>query len=211
MTPPAATPAPPPFAWPTLVLLAGGASSRMGTDKLRLRDAAGRLLVAAWAERVAWPTPVTLVLPPDATPPDELAGWPVRHDAAAGEGPLRGVQAALAGDAGWRLVVAVDTPGVGREQLDWSASLRSRHTSARAWLLRREGRIEPFPLLIHTDLREAVDRRLAGQRRSLHGLADEPAARVVDAPADWDAAVWRNLNRPAELRAYLEHAIGHDE
>ena len=187
-----------------LILLAGGSGSRMGGDKLRLRDAAGRLLAAAWFEELGWPVPPLLVLPPNGVPPEELACWSVSHDAFAGDGPLRGVEAAFAAtNVDWLLVVAVDTPGIGRTQIDWLLGRRDADPSARLWMTRHDRQTEPFPLLIHRDLMAAVSRRLAGQRRSLHGLTDEPMARVVDAPADWPKSVWTNLNRPQDLASYL--------
>ncbi|HEX8323459.1 MAG TPA: NTP transferase domain-containing protein [Tepidisphaeraceae bacterium] len=187
-----------------LILLAGGSSSRMGTDKLRLRDASGRLLVERWFERLNWLLPPRLVLTPGATPPTELAAWPVLHDAMSGEGPLRGVATALAATATtWLVVVAVDTPGIGGPQIDWLLGRRPADPSARLWMTRRPSGIEPFPLLIHRDMTGPVAARLHAARRSLHDLADERLARVADAPADWPPAVWQNLNRPEDLTAYL--------
>lgn len=188
-----------------LILLAGGAGSRMGGDKLRLRDSAGRLLVMTWFEKLHWPAPPRLVLPPDGEPPEELRDWPVARDAVSGEGPLRGVHTAFeATTVDWLLVVAVDTPGLGREQLDWLMARRNSDASARLWMTRHDGRIEPFPLLIHRDMAVVVSRRLAERRRSLNGLADEPMARGVDAPTDWPLAVWTNLNRPEDLATFLD-------
>lgn len=191
-----------------LILLAGGQGSRMGGDKLRLRDADGRLLVAAWFEKLNWPAPPRLVLPPLGVPPEELAAWPVALDAVAGDGPLRGIEAAFAAtNVDWLLVIAVDTPGIGRTQIDWLLGRRDGDPSARLWMTRHDGRIEPFPLLIHRDLSAAVSRRLAEGQRSLHGLADEPLARVIDAPREWDRSVWTNLNHPHDLTTYLTPTV----
>ena len=192
---------------PRLVVLAGGSGSRMGGDKLRLRDATGRLLILRWFDRLGRTDPPLLVLPPGGAVPDELADWPRVHDTTAGDGPLRGVETALAstGDE-WVMVVAVDTPGVGREQLDWLADRRAADPAARLWMARRGDAVEPLPMLIHRAMRSAVGRRLAESRRSLHGLVDEPHARAADTP-HWPAAVWRNLNRPADLADYLASEV----
>lgn len=189
-----------------LVILAGGASSRMGSDKLRLRGRDGRLLIARWSEQLNWSGLPRLILPPGGVAPDEISHWPIAHDAERGKGPLRGVAAALAVIQDWACIVAVDTPGVGREQIDWLIDRIPSDPAVRCWMMRRPTGLEPLPLLIHRELAEAVDRRLAGGRRSLNGLADEPLSRVVDAPGDWPESVWRNLNRPEDLAAWIESA-----
>ena len=190
---------------PELFILAGGAGSRMGQDKLQLRSPAGRLLIMDWLDRLHWPVLPSLVLPPDRQAPAELSAWPAVHDAVADEGPLRGVATALAAaTSDWLLITAVDMPGIGREQLDFIADQREADLSARLWMTRRPDGIEPFPLLIRRDMVDAVHARLSSGRRSLHGLADESASRVVDAPSHWPETIWRNLNRPADLAEYLQ-------
>lgn len=191
-----------------LFILAGGAGSRMGRDKLQLRDAAGRLLILDWFEQLNWPASPWLVLPPSAQAPAELAMWPVTHDAIGGGGPLQGVASALAAaKSDWLVITAVDTPGIGREQLDFLLARRQTDPAARLWMMRRPDGIEPFPLLIHRDMAPAVAARLTSARRSVHGLADEPAARTVPAPSNWPVAVWSNLNRPEDLQHYLRPPV----
>lgn len=197
---------------PDLFILAGGAGSRMGQDKLQLRSAAGRLLILDWFGRLKWPTLPTLVLPPDRQAPPELATWPTLHDSVSGEGPLRGVATALAAAtadaADWLLITAVDMPGIGREQLDFVAARREVDVDGRLWMTRRAEGIEPFPLLIHREMASAVHARLAAGRRSLHGLAEEAKSRVIDAPPQWPGTVWRNLNRQDDLEAYQRDSSG---
>ncbi|MGN6727060.1 MAG: molybdenum cofactor guanylyltransferase [Tepidisphaeraceae bacterium] len=198
-----------------LVILAGGRSSRMGEDKLRLRHH-GRLLAAEWIGRLAWPGEPLLVLPPGATPPTEFPPVRIAHDAVVDQGPLQGVLTAQQHrrDA-WQLIVPIDMPLLDRPTLDWLTAQRGTDPAARLWMIERpltadagdpSGRncaIEPFPLLIHGDLQPAVQRRLAEGRRSLQKLADEPGARRVRAPAGWSENLWLNLNRPSDLAHYL--------
>jgi molybdopterin-guanine dinucleotide biosynthesis protein A len=174
----------------------------MGTDKLRLRGPEGGLLIAKWFEQLSWPDLPRLILPPGGVAPDEVSHWPVAHDAEHGEGPLRGVAAALACVTQWACIVAIDTPGIRRAQIDWLTSHIGTDAIAGCWMMRRPSGLEPLPLLIHRDMGDVVSERLRRGRRSLHGLAEEPQTRIVDTPADWPESVWQNLNRPEDLAAW---------
>lgn len=96
-------------------VLAGGRSTRMGTDKALLaRD--GRTLlerVAAQVEQAAGN--VTIVADPQRY---GHFGWPVIADRIPGRGPLGGIVTALeASRREWNLVVACDMPGLDHEFL----------------------------------------------------------------------------------------------
>lgn len=192
-----------------LTLLAGGKSRRMGADKLALRLPDGGLLVERWLQNLAWPGPTAIVLPQGGAAPDGVRVDRTVFDAVADQGPLRGVSSALAESRSeWHVFVPVDMPGVTRAQVDWMLSQRAIHPTAQAFMTQRtrdgESTVEPLPMLIHVSMKSAVDARLEANRRSLHGLADEPSAVLLDAPSDWPDDVWLNLNRPADLESYLK-------
>ena len=163
--------------------------------------------------------------------PPELQAAPkpldVLYDLVPDAGPLAGIAAALsASPPGWLLFVPLDMPRLTRPLLDWVCSLAQSalapHQGTHAlpsppnplgYLLCRryaadkpatgDGSIEPFPLLLHTDLRTEVLTRLQSGPRALHRLATLPAVQVVDIPADFGAELWLNLNQPSEWYDYL--------
>ncbi len=181
----------------TLAVLAGGAGSRMGRPKglLTLR---GRPVLDHLLDRLAWPGPTLLVTAPGRERPPSWDRFDAEAvDAVPDQGPLRGVLTAV--EAATTPVVAVatvDMPNVTRDQFEWLAGQLADHLGV---MTARAGRVEPFPLLVRTTAAEAVRDRLAGRRRSVHGLAELAGFVVRPAPPDWDATVWVNLNTPEDV------------
>jgi molybdopterin-guanine dinucleotide biosynthesis protein A len=118
----------------------------------------------------------------------------------AGEGPLRGLLTALQ-NIGTDLCVltSVDMPLIERGQLRWLISAMSDRPRSKGLMLRHVV-IEPFPSIYRRDAIHAVQLRLRSDRRSLTSLAGEPGFEVLDAPTQWDASVWTNLNSPEDLK-----------
>lgn len=91
-------------------LLAGGASSRMGTDKGYLTIGGESLLHHVGRELEAATGNITIVAPPGRY---QDCPWPQIADLRPGLGPLAGIEAALAvTQSEWNLIVAVDMPGL---------------------------------------------------------------------------------------------------
>lgn len=194
------------------LLLAGGASRRMGRPK-RMLDLGGRSLLergietlAAVAERV-----LILVEPGGAAaalPGTEASDVTVREDRIAHAGPL----AALAGVAtglphGWIPVLAVDQPGVTPTLLGRILALARRSDpEIRVVLPAWEDRIEPLAALYHSTALERLSdetrRGATGLLRALDTLGPGvlrcgPRSLGIT-PEAWDT-VFRNLNRPEDL------------
>ena len=186
----------------TLAILAGGAGSRMGRPKasLRLR---GVPVLTYLLERLDWPGPTLLVTAPGRERPPGWEGFDREvSDPVAGEGPLRGLMTALDHAATEGVaVVAVDMPGVTREDLAWLVGELLGHDVSLV-MASRAGRVEPLPCAARKDARDLVAARLGDGRRSLHGLATD--GRVVVASADGrDGRAWLNANTPEEWEALL--------
>jgi molybdenum cofactor guanylyltransferase len=192
---------------PTLAVLAGGAGTRMGGPKDRVR-LGGRPLLRELMERLRWDGPTILVASGGRAEMEGAEAFDVvAPDAVAGEGPVRGVLTALeATPSEAVIVVPIDMPGLVADALHWLWKETRSRPEARGVMLWRHARvgttIEPFPSAfrrsIETDLRAFLER---GQRamRSLTGLA---GVAVIDAPDTWGDRLWTNLNTPEDVARF---------
>ena len=187
----------------TLAVLAGGAGSRMGRPK-GLLAVGGVPILAYLLDRLAWPGPTLLVTAPGRErPPGHDRFDAEAVDPTADQGPLRGVLTALEAATTPVVVVAtVDMPGVSRGQVEWM--LGRLGPDGTGLMTARGNQVEPFPCALRTTAADAVRARVAGGRRSVHGLAAEPGFAVVPAPIGWAESVWTNLNTPADLAAFTD-------
>src|SRR5688572_20212235 len=166
----------------------------MGRAKVSLR-VRGKAILEFLLDHLAWPGPTLLVTAPGRERPDGSQRFSSEVcDPVAGEGPLRGVHTALANAPGELLVViGVDMPAVTREDLQWYARQLTTRPGALVVMGSREGTVEPLPCALRRGAVDLVSAHLAAGRRSLHGLADDPRATVVDA-GELPARVWLNVN-----------------
>lgn len=192
------------------IVLAGGASSRFGDDKLAAAYQGRPVLHHALAAVAAVADPVVLVLAPDAAVPALPPGLGVSllivRDAVAFQGPLAGLAGglgALPAGVERAIVVAGDmpalVPAVLRALLDAIgpdagvavASLEADPTS-------------PLPMAVRPSLAgPAITALLAADRRSLRALLEAVPSVVVPA-ATWrrldpDAATLRDVDTPGDL------------
>jgi molybdopterin-guanine dinucleotide biosynthesis protein A len=180
---------------PLLYILAGGQSSRFGSDKARAL-LGGHALVRVVAECLG---PVCRNTSVVAGRADQYADLGLRTiaDRQPGRGPLAGLDAALAdAPAGsWVLLASCDLAGATAGLVQ--PLLQLCDAPARAVAYRRE-HWEPLPALYHTDLRPLVTNRLAAGAASLQGLLDEAGAVAVLPGPDWPKVL--QVNTPEDLR-----------
>jgi len=184
------------------VVLTGGTSRRMGTDKSQLRFA-GRSTLVRLCELLidrlgeAWIVgrrPVTDALP-------KCVRW--HPDVAGGLGPLGGIATALHVAAsgprpGGACVLACDMPAVGPRLLDCLLSARRRESPATVMLHPATGRVEPLPGIYEADAATSIAQSIEAGRLSVTAWLDEAEALAFAAPAE---LAWRlaNINTPADL------------
>jgi len=186
------------------LVLAGGLSRRMGTDKAlvavegtpmlaRVCQVARTALGRAAVVRVITPWPERYAAL-------DLAGaeFPDREPAA-GLGPLHGFLHGLAGLAtDWVLLLACDLPFLDAAVLRrWRALLSTVPPETLACLPRSgDGRWEPLCGYYRLTCRPALATHLAGGGRSFQGwLGTAP----VVALADYPSSMLRNCNQPTDL------------
>ena len=183
----------------SVLILAGGRSSRMGRDKAFL-EIGGQTLLSRQIElaRDAGAEQVFISGRPDA---DYAAtGCPVLADRFPDAGPLAGIERGLsAAVTPWLLVLAVDLPGA---NVDWLARLLRSCAETGAGIPRVNGRIEPLLALYPRAAQPQAEARLSAGNNS---ASDFARGCVQSGLADfWDLTAneqvhFENWNSPADL------------
>ncbi|HLM25014.1 MAG TPA: molybdenum cofactor guanylyltransferase [Pyrinomonadaceae bacterium] len=186
-------------------ILAGGASSRMGTDKSQLR-----LEQQTFTERIA----ETLLKITDSVSivgrDSDESSLPSVADVYSKWGALGGIHAALAAcSREWAIVVACDLPFVTSELFSYLAALRMDHDAVVP--IQEDGRPQPLAALYRVApcLQQATDLIEAGRRRPVD-LLDAVKTRWVafDELRNFARAqsFFVNINTPED---YYEATRGH--
>lgn len=185
------------------ILLAGGASRRMGRDKAQLPWQGGTLVthIAAQLRRLTG----DLVVSANDPAPFAGLGVPVVVDRQPGEGPLMALASCLAvARRDLNLMVGCDMPYIPGPAV---RALLARAGDADAVVPRGpDGRAEPLFALYRRSCLPAAEAVLARGGRRLHDLLDSVRVRWVEA-AELPLGGWqRNLNTPADYEAALAEA-----
>jgi molybdopterin-guanine dinucleotide biosynthesis protein A len=196
----------------TLAILAGGESRRMGLPKTSLKiknQPILQYLLESWR----WPGPTLLITAPSRRhPPGHELFDAEATDSIEGQGPLRGIQAALnASTTDSILIVTVDMPAIQREQLFWILQQLSGAPHSVGIMLQRnidfKEQIEPFPFACKKTAAKWIEFQLATPNRSVAALASFPEFALLSPPQDWPAFTWTNLNSPQDFQLFLAGLI----
>ncbi|MGE5612197.1 MAG: molybdenum cofactor guanylyltransferase [Bacillota bacterium] len=200
---------------PTLAILAGGQSKRMGFSKATLRIGHTPILEYL-LDHFRWLGPTLLVTSPANQHPP---GWDCFDrevsDPVSGIGPLRGVVTALEHSSeAHAVLVTVDMPWVRSEQLLWLVESFRRLDDALGLMLIRSGpstaKIEPFPSIFQTKAAPLLREMLSAGQRSVQGLLRHGGFQSLPAPEAWDERIWTNLNHPTDFEAFLAQWLAHE-
>lgn len=184
----------------TGAITAGGQSSRFGSDKaLALLE--GQPLLRHVAYSLEGCGLRLLVAPPGKY---SLRGWQTVADTRPGEGPLAGLEAALAATlqlrgAGWVAFTGVDLPRLTADFWRTLAAARTQHALS-VQPLDAAGRPQPLAALYHTDLLARITSLLDAGERRLRAAAETEAVCTVAGIAP---QTLQNVNTPADLAALL--------
>lgn len=179
-------------------ILAGGQSSRFGSDKARAMGMEGPLIagVAGIFRRFAGEVVVIADRPRKYVD----LGLETVADRIPGMGPLGGLHGALSDrmeriGEGWSWVASCDFVSIQQHWLDALA----RADRKERWIICYEG--QPLLGLYHTDLIGELEQRLETGRLALRDLVREIAAHTLQLPIPSDWTALAHINRPDELAA----------
>jgi molybdopterin-guanine dinucleotide biosynthesis protein A len=191
-------------------VLAGGASSRFGGNKLAVPLGGRPVLEHALLAAAAVGNPIVLVVGPDdpvpQMPADLGADVVLARDAVAHRGPLAGLVAGLAAlprSVDVAIVVAGDMPTLEPAVLGLLVRALVRDPSLGAVCLEAEPP-SPLPAALRPSVAgPAAEALLAVDRRSLRGLFDAVTTATVPG-ADWraldpDGVTLRDVDTPGDL------------
>lgn len=176
------------------VVLAGGASRRMGRDKATMSHPGGQTMVEfAVALLKSRCDPVFVIAAPGQPLPALDAV--VLRDEVRGVGPLlatgRGLRAAAAAGADRAFVSAVDMPFLSPDIIDELAAYRGVDI-----VLPWDGRDHYLAGIFSTSLADHIDALVAGGERSMRALADTVVTQRVVLP---ETRALTNLNSVADM------------
>jgi len=192
----------------TAFILAGGKSTRMGTDKAFV-TLNGRTLLAQALELARSVTPEVRIVG-DAAKFARFA--PVVEDLFPECGPLGGIHAALrSSQTDLNLMFAVDVPFVSAEFLQYLISRARSSVGATVTVVRASGGWQPLCAVYRRDFADAAEEALAAGRYKIDPLFATQRTLVIDEDelksAGFSPNMFRNLNTPEEL----DEAIGEIE
>ncbi|HEX2911440.1 MAG TPA: molybdenum cofactor guanylyltransferase [Chloroflexia bacterium] len=184
------------------IILAGGLSRRMGTDKalLRLKPGGPRIIEMVLAAASAVATEVVI-----STNRPELYSWldlPLVPDNFPGAGPLAGLEAGLSrSTARYNLLLACDMPFVQPKLLRFLLDLAAQHSAVIP--LSREGRPEPLCGIYSRECLPHIREHLRAGKYKMTGWLEYLPVRYVaaDELLEYDPALrsFDNLNTPEDL------------
>jgi molybdopterin-guanine dinucleotide biosynthesis protein A len=183
----------------TAFVLAGGKSSRMGSDKAFLRFGDETLLSRALKLAAAVAGDVRIV--GDA---NKFATFgQVVEDVYRDRGPLGGIHAALSSTATeLNLMLAVDLPFVAPEFLEYLIS-QARESGATATVPRVGGGLQPLCAVYRREFADMAEQSLRERKNKIDALFARVGTRVIEEDelvlAGFSAEMFQNLNTPEEF------------
>jgi molybdopterin-guanine dinucleotide biosynthesis protein A len=181
-------------------VLAGGLSSRMGTDKAFL-ELDGRTLLDRALDLLHALTPEARIV----GPASKFAAFgPVVEDVYPGRGPLAGIHAALSSSAtGVNLMLAVDLPFVTESLLRFIVE-QARASGAVVTVPRIAGGFQPLCAAYRPAFALLGQHALEAGRNKIDALFAVTTTRILEEPElerfAFRAAMFENLNTPEDLR-----------
>ncbi|MCD4685588.1 MAG: molybdenum cofactor guanylyltransferase [Anaerolineae bacterium] len=190
----------------TVAILAGGKSSRMGTNKSFV-PLLGRPMIAHIIDRVRRLEPAAIILNTNHPADYRPFGLPMFTDVLPGKGALGGIYTALHHSTHpYTLVVACDMPFINPDLLRYMLTLREEKDGPYDVIIPR---VNDHPQGLHAVYSKAclepIRAQLDADRLKVIGFHDAVRVRYLDppehAPLDPQGLSFLNINTPDELRS----------
>lgn len=192
-------------------IMAGGKSSRFGSDKARALLHGTPLLIYV-AQALKNRSQSLTVVAESSGSYDDL-GYPTIGDMTPGLGPLGGLQTALhhckntthehPSSDGWFLFTSCDMMGL---QADWVDMLWAGRVSGKLAVAFGPEPWDSLFALYHIDLEAEIEQRIAQQQRAMWRMM-EANAQAVPHPMGWDRV--SSINTPEALARYAKKLSSH--
>lgn len=180
----------------SMIILAGGRSSRMGTDKADLVYQGKTFLEIQLAKAAALQIQDVVI---SGYRGSQQLGFPVLTDAQPEQGPLGGLSTCLGAIRNeWALVLAVDAPLVPVAELEKLIDAAQKCT-APACILGSGSNQHPLIGLYHRSLIPAMQEELTLRKGSVFAMLRRAGCSVYESSAD--PALFANVNDPESYRA----------
>ncbi len=185
----------------SVFVLAGGKSTRMGTDKAFLDYNGGTLLDRALAVARSVSKDVWIV-----GDKDKFSKYgPVVEDTFSGRGPLGGIHAALlVSRNNLNLMLAVDMPFVSSALLEYLVSV-ARASDVTVVVPRAEGRLQPLCAVYRRNFAVTAEAALLAGKNKIDPLFEKVSTRVIEEAelvrGGFSSDLFRNLNTPQDVAA----------
>ena len=165
----------------TGIILAGGLSSRMGSNKALL-PLDGSIVLEHVASAIAPAVSRVIVAAGPNVDAYQALGYTCVEDGYPGKGPLAGLHAALeASETEWNLVCACDMPLIQPSFFTTLQRLAASDKTHRAIVPRLEGRVHPLVGIYHIDVLPSLEQCLIEDRLRVTRWLDEVGCRYVEA------------------------------
>lgn len=174
-------------------ILAGGKSSRFGSDKARVEIRGQPLLIHV--ARSLEPVATDIIVVSDRAGKYRDLGFETIADRQPGLGPLGGLQVALSHCRdGWLLCASCDRLGI---RPGWLQALFSGINNGAKAVVYRDRIWQPMPALYHTSLAAEVNAAIDAGRLSPWVLLEQNHAVALETPPGWESSL--DINAPGEL------------
>lgn len=165
----------------TGIILAGGLSSRMGSNKALL-PLDGSIVLEHVASAIAPAVSRVIVAAGPNVDAYQALGYTCVEDGYPGKGPLAGLHAALeASETEWNLVCACDLPLIQPSFFTTLQRLAASDKTHRAIVPRLEGRVHPLVGIYHIDVLPSLEQCLIEDQLRVTRWLDEVGCRYVEA------------------------------